>query len=590
MDINENYIHVSEEEYKVAIDYLLSNRQKVPDKLSLLRKYKNASVKQNLDGNWRIFFGTKELIPKSEMEQLLTRMYEDPTTGGNVGRDRFYHRIHQQYLGISRRDVDRFIKNDEVHQIHLQITNKLHVVKPLGVPKGPNQVWQMDLIDMGEKKQFHNSGYRYCLTVIDIFSKHAWARPLKKKSSKEVLASLKDIVMTNNNTPPKAIQSDNGKEFANKHMFGYTNQEFRESKIKELQEKQSINGGLERKQELFLEELLSSTLNIHQVFGSPYRPQSQGCIERFNQTLKRMLYSHMTRYNVKQWIDVLPALMHNYNTILHGTTGTTPTELHFTKNESLITFVRKKILKRNQKWIQKSNEKSKQTIEVGDYVRLSNLVFKDFRKKGKLEKHGYTPNWSKDIWQVVDIQGENSDKMLEVYIVEKLEEKKEKKQMHVYRDNLQWIPSNNPRRTEYKRPMYDQSKQPEEDARNITINNYIIPPPNLQERKQRKRNPNKNYNEFIVDLPTPINPNLKSHNDDSDNGNVPQPKPQDTKKRKGIYNVEKILKRRKVKGRNKYMYLVRWEGYSSKDDSWIPRENFVNDVLIKNFLEKEKSK
>ena len=45
-------------------------------------------------------------------------------------------------------------------------------------------------------------------------------------------------------------------------------------------------------------------------------------------------------------------------------------------------------------------------------------------------------------------------------------------------------------------------------------------------------------------------------------------------KRDDIYKVEKILKRKKVKG--KEMILVKWLGYSSKHNSWIPKEDIVD--------------
>ena len=38
-----------------------------------------------------------------------------------------------------------------------------------------------------------------------------------------------------------------------------------------------------------------------------------------------------------------------------------------------------------------------------------------------------------------------------------------------------------------------------------------------------------------------------------------------------MYRVEKILKKKKVKGKN--MVLVKWLGYDSNHNSWIPEEN-----------------
>ena len=42
-------------------------------------------------------------------------------------------------------------------------------------------------------------------------------------------------------------------------------------------------------------------------------------------------------------------------------------------------------------------------------------------------------------------------------------------------------------------------------------------------------------------------------------------------KKDDLYKVEKILKRKKVDGKN--MVYVKWEGYDNKHNSWIPEEN-----------------
>ena len=54
---------------------------------------------------------------------------------------------------------------------------------------------QIDLMDMGSKGLVKLNGqlYRYVLTVIDIFSRFVWLRPLKSKSIKEVAKKLGSI-------------------------------------------------------------------------------------------------------------------------------------------------------------------------------------------------------------------------------------------------------------------------------------------------------------------------------------------------------------------------------------------------------------
>ena len=46
-------------------------------------------------------------------------------------------------------------------------------------------IWSADLVDMQAFSSF-NKGFKYILTVIDVFSKYAWAVPIKDKSAASV--------------------------------------------------------------------------------------------------------------------------------------------------------------------------------------------------------------------------------------------------------------------------------------------------------------------------------------------------------------------------------------------------------------------
>ncbi|CDW57139.1 E3 SUMO protein ligase CBX4 [Trichuris trichiura] len=51
--------------------------------------------------------------------------------------------------------------------------------------------------------------------------------------------------------------------------------------------------------------------------------------------------------------------------------------------------------------------------------------------------------------------------------------------------------------------------------------------------------------------------------------------------RENVYAAECIKKRRVRKG--KVEYLIHWSGYSSKDDSWEPEENILDQRLLDEF-------
>jgi len=48
------------------------------------------------------------------------------------------------------------------------------------IVNGINDIWSADLVFMDKLSKW-NKGFKYILTVIDVFSKFAWAIPLKDK-------------------------------------------------------------------------------------------------------------------------------------------------------------------------------------------------------------------------------------------------------------------------------------------------------------------------------------------------------------------------------------------------------------------------
>ena len=70
-----------------------------------------------------------------------------------------------------------------------------------------------DLIEVNNISKY-NKGYKYLLTVLDVFSKHAWVEPIKNKTGQAVTEALEKIL--NQGRTPINLQTDDGKEFYNK--------------------------------------------------------------------------------------------------------------------------------------------------------------------------------------------------------------------------------------------------------------------------------------------------------------------------------------------------------------------------------------
>jgi hypothetical protein len=147
----------------------------------------------------------------------------------------------------------------------------------------------MDIFDLS-KYVGSNKNYKYILVIIDVFTRKAYVRPIKKKDVGDVMASLEDIFY-NDDYIPKAITSDNDKTFLS-----------------------------EKIQKLFMDN------NIHHdaiIAGDDHN--ILGIIDRFALTLKNIFSKIFIRNNRPNWIDHYSLVVKQYNNTKHSALdGLTP--------------------------------------------------------------------------------------------------------------------------------------------------------------------------------------------------------------------------------------------------------------------------
>ena len=78
--------------------------------------------------------------------------------------------------------------------------------------------------------------------------------------------------------------------------------------------------------ELLNRDQLSSLLCIRRIKTSPHHPQTDGLVERFNGTLKRML-RRFVQEAPGAWDELLPYLLFSYREVPQASTGFSPFEL-----------------------------------------------------------------------------------------------------------------------------------------------------------------------------------------------------------------------------------------------------------------------
>ena len=112
-------------------------------------------------------------------------------------------------------------------------------------------------------------------------------------------------------------------------------------------------------------------------------------IERFNRTLKNIMWKYFTANNTRFYIDALDQIVKNYNEKVHSTIKMTPKEAS------------KDINRGNYFNIIRKQNKSRMSIKYkkGDKVYIS-------KYKRHFEK-GYTPNWTEEIFTIDKINMTN---------------------------------------------------------------------------------------------------------------------------------------------------------------------------------------
>jgi hypothetical protein len=271
----------------------------------------------------------------------LKEEYTDPSKPGSFsGKSTFIKELKKRNKKIDKKKVSEWLTSEDSYTLHKPIRKKYKRNKI--IVSGIDDTWQADLNDMTKISEY-NDGFKFILTVIDVFSKYAWAIPLKNKSSKSVVDAFKKIL--EDGRKPKRLQTDAGNEFLNKDL---------KNLLKDV------------KMYIVNSEVKASV------------------VERFNRTLKEKMWRFFTFKRSYRYVDVLEKL-DSYNNTYHRTIKTYPSNVN-KKNEDKIWS---NIYGYNKKdGDQKSVIKFK--FNVGDKVRIS-------KTKNIFEK-GYTANWTREIF------------------------------------------------------------------------------------------------------------------------------------------------------------------------------------------------
>ena len=89
----------------------------------------------------------------------------------------------------------------------------------LVIVNGIDSLWDVDLASC-ESLSTYNSGVRFLMVAIDVFSRYLWVVPLYDKTNKETIRGFHKI-LNSTNRRPKALRSDKGQEWKGRLFQAY---------------------------------------------------------------------------------------------------------------------------------------------------------------------------------------------------------------------------------------------------------------------------------------------------------------------------------------------------------------------------------
>ena len=224
-------------------------------------------------------------------DRVLKSIYYNPARAGSYGGvERLQKAVKEQTgVRVSTDRVQDWLAAQDAYTLH-KTARKTYARNRVFAPR-PLYQFQADLCDMRALSK-DNDRFKFLLTVIDVFSKKAYARALKNKSAAEVATAFASVL--DESGIPIKIQTDAGKEFFN-HIF------------KKLMKKHSIQ---------------------HFATGSDLKAS---VVERFNRTLKTKMWRFFTARNTHRYIDVIKDLLDSYNNSYHSSIKMKPIDVNSDK-------------------------------------------------------------------------------------------------------------------------------------------------------------------------------------------------------------------------------------------------------------------
>ena len=323
-----------------------------PDSLSVGDFYWNDGL---LYHQWKPSKKAPELVieqlvlPVQCCSKVLELAHNIPLAG-HLGKDKTRQRVAQQFFWPTLcKDVEEFCRCcPQCQKSGHKKVPKAPLV-PLPIVATPFQKIAMDIVGPLPRSR---SGNRYVLVICDYATRYPEAILVRSIDAENIAEEL--IKLFARVGIPQSILTDQGSNFTSKLLM-----------------------------ELY------RLLRVQGIRTSPYHPQTDGLVERFNQTLKLMLRKVIDKEG-KDWDKLLPYVLFAYREVPQASTGFSPFELLYGRS------VRGPLSVLKESW----QAAESQDVSVVSYIldireklqQMSKLVEQNLTKAQMDQKYWYDKN------------------------------------------------------------------------------------------------------------------------------------------------------------------------------------------------------
>ena len=214
---------------------------------------------------------------------------------GNPGAQKLYLEARRRKIPVSRAQVQDLVKR----QGQRQLFQPAQPSKGQSAAEGYSARYQADLADMSTTP---SKGFRYFLFLVNVFSREAWAVPVRSKEPTSVAPALRRLLEALPERP-QVLATDDGAEFT-QHA----------------------------------EDVLNSLGIAHKTHTSKQDVNALSVLDRALQNVKARLARTMARAEGKEWADALQAAVTGYNKTYHSAVHESPEELLESKEALFMTM------------------------------------------------------------------------------------------------------------------------------------------------------------------------------------------------------------------------------------------------------------